>query len=88
MSNGLPVVNMNGATKQSLIECRQDAYRALHDAMKALQECSPHGRDYQTAQAGEYEVARKRYIERFSLLDRMANELSYEAIEISKQGGR
>ena len=50
--------------------------------MKALGECSPNGRDYQTAPKGEYDIARAKYTERFAFLDRLANELEDEAIAI------
>ena len=58
------------------------AIEAIRAAMQALGECSPNGRDYQTAPKGEYEIARKAYMERFSFLDRMINELEDEAIAI------
>jgi len=85
MANGIPVVNLNGASKQSLIDCRCAAREALQNAMKALGECSPNGRDYQTAPKGEFEIARRVYTERFAALDKMANELEDEAIAISDQ---
>ena len=69
--DGLPVVNLNGATKESLVDARIDARAAIQAAMKALGECSPNGRDYQTAQKGEYEIARAKYTERFAFLDRV-----------------
>ena len=83
--NGIPVVNLNGATKESLVTARIYARIAVQDAMKALAECSPNGRDYQTAPRGEYEIARTKYVERFAFLDRLANELEDEAIAISDQ---
>jgi hypothetical protein len=83
--NGLPIVNMNGTTKESLIEARSNAMIAIQDAMRALSECSPNGRDYQTAPKGEFEKARDIYTARFAALDRMANEIQDEAISISDQ---
>ena len=83
--NGMPIVNLNGATKESLVEARLTARVAVQEAMKALSECSPNGRDYQTAPRGEYEIARNRYVERFAYLARLANELEDEAIAISDQ---
>jgi len=80
--NGHPVVNLNGTSRQALVDARVGAIEAIRAAMQALGECSPNGRDYQTAPKGEYEIARKRYMERFAFLDRMANELEDEAIYI------
>jgi hypothetical protein len=83
--NGMPIVNLNGATKQSLADVRITARAALQEAMKALSECAPNGRDYQTAPAGEYEIALATYRARFAVLDKMANELEDEAIAILDQ---
>lgn len=80
--NGHPVVNLNGTSRHALLEARMVAIEAVRVAMQALGECSPNGRDYQTAPKGEYEIARKAYMERFSFLDRMINELEDEAIAI------
>ena len=82
---GLPVVNLNGATAQSLIDARVEACEALDSAMKAFSECSPHGRDYQTAAKGEYEAAQRIYADRFKFLDQMRNELMDEALAIQDQ---
>lgn len=84
--NGHPVVNLNGTSRQALVGARVGAIEAIRAAMQALDECSPNGRDYQTAPKGELEIARKAYMERFAFLDRMINELEDEAIAI--QGAR
>lgn len=80
--NGLPQVNINGTSRHALLEARMIAIEAVRAAMQALGECSPNGRDYQTAPKGEFEIARKIYMERFAFLDRLANELEDEAIAI------
>jgi len=80
--NGYPVVNLNGTSRHALLEARMIAIEAIRAAMQALGECSPNGRDYQTAPKGEFEIARKAYMERFAFLDRMINELEDEAIAI------
>lgn len=74
-----PYVNKNGASRESLLADRRAAYRAVHAAMKAFQECAPNGRDYQTAPRGAYELARARYNAHFSSLDKLANEIRDEA---------
>jgi hypothetical protein len=83
--NGIPVVNLNGEKAESLVNARIAAREAVQAAMKALGECSPNGRDYQTAPKGEFEIARKVYTERFAYLDKLANELEDEAIAIQNQ---
>lgn len=76
--NGYPIININGATAESLGNARLAAWHAIKAAMKALSECAPHGRDYQTAPPGEYEIARARYGNHFAALDKLANELRDE----------
>jgi hypothetical protein len=44
----LPVVNLNGSSREALVEQRLDIQRALIETLAALQRAWPHGRDYQT----------------------------------------
>lgn len=85
-----PVINNNGATRESHVEARRDILTHLHASMKALQEIAPHGRDYQTLAADE---AAKRYGEdldiyrdRFNKLDALYNEIMEEAVSILNGG--
>ena len=52
-------INLNGDAPRTL----KDQYRAVHEAAraldKALAESMPHGRNYQTADAGDYEKDRE-----------------------------
>jgi hypothetical protein len=75
---GYPIINNNGSTAESLGNDRIAAWRAVKEAMKALSECHPHGRDYQTAPRGEHSIALKRYSVHFAALDKLANELCDE----------
>jgi hypothetical protein len=75
---GYPIINNNGSTAESLGNDRIAAWRAVKEAMKALSECAPHGRDYHTEPGAEYAIARKRYAEHFAALDKLANELCDE----------
>ena len=79
------MVNINGTSMAFLVKSRITAREALLDASRALSECRPHGRDYQTAPKGEYEIARARHEERFALIDRIINELGDEAVLIQDQ---
>jgi hypothetical protein len=73
-----PIANLNGTSREELIMVRVKAYNALRDAMKAMQELSPHMRDYlgnqETGQAD-----RNIHIARFSALDAISNDLMDEA---------
>jgi hypothetical protein len=53
-----PIVNMNGATVESLIEQIHEAYKKIEEAHKAIQNAFPHGRDYQLNPAGDYAMTR------------------------------
>ena len=60
---------------------RIEARRAIHEALRALQELSPHGRDY----IGDRDAWKRDsdiYCERFRILDAMANDLMDEAVAI------
>ena len=41
-----PTIHRNGTDKKDLVEQWNDAYKALHDALAALQYARPNGRDY------------------------------------------
>lgn len=43
-----PTINLNGESGQSHMEKLSEARRAMDAALKAVAECYPHGRDYQT----------------------------------------
>lgn len=79
-----PAVNNNGTSRQSLVEIRVNAMKAVMGAMEALQLTKPHGRDYQSLPNSleRYEADRAIFVERFSTLDKLHNELQEEALTI------
>ena len=78
-----PTLNLNGTTGAELAEQCRAAWVALQAALEALQGMAPHGRDYQTAGADSYKVAREQYIDRVRRLESVKDEIMdiYEAIE-------
>lgn len=80
-----PAVNLNGTSRESLVQVRRDAMDAVMSAMKALQETLPHGRDY-VGRAHQYDLDRATYRERFAKLDSLYNELQEEALAILTAG--
>ena len=76
-----PVINNNGTSRDEMIQMRIKANRALHAAMKALQELSPHGRDY-LGNNEAWQRDRDIFVARFAALDAMSNELMEEAVSI------
>lgn len=46
-----PCIHLNGTSSDSLTDLLSDAYDALSQAMNALKQCAPNGRDYYTGNA-------------------------------------
>lgn len=80
-----PSININGTSRDSLVQTRRDALEAIMDAMKALQETLPHGRDY-VGRSHQYDLDRATYRERFATLDKLYNEIQDEALAIMQAG--
>jgi len=78
-----PIANLNGTSREELIMVRVKAYNALRDAMKAMQELSPHMRDYLGNQE-TWQADRNIHIARFSALDAMANDIMDEALSLQE----
>jgi hypothetical protein len=78
-----PIANLNGTSREELIMVRVKAYNALRDAMKAMQELSPHMRDYLGNQE-TWQADRNIHIARFSALDAMSNDLMDEALSLQE----
>ena len=54
-----PVAGLNGTGFDKLASAAMEANDAVNDAIRALQECAPHGRDYLTV--SEHYAARDRH---------------------------
>jgi hypothetical protein len=78
----LPQVNLNGTSRDALLDQYRDAYRAINDAIDALCKAAPHGRDYQTLPAGSYNVAREEHDARLVKLGSIKAEIEAIAIHI------
>jgi hypothetical protein len=78
-----PIANLNGTSREELIMVRVKAYNALRDAMKAMQELSPHMRDYIGNQEA-WQADRNIHIARFSALDAMSNDIMDEALSLQE----
>jgi hypothetical protein len=76
-----PIININGATRESHVQARIEARAAIQAAMKAVSELRPHGRDY-LGDTARLDADMKIYIERFAALTALYNELEIEALEI------
>jgi len=82
-----PSVNINGTSREALVDARRDAFEAIHAAMNALRETMPHGRDY-VGRAHQFSVDRAIYIERHAVLSKLSEDLMDEALAIQNAGAR
>jgi hypothetical protein len=82
-----PIVNLNGTCAADLIAHRTKACKAISEAIEAMREAFPHGRDYQTHRtAFASEAARDAWMERIHALHVMRDELMTDAVSIQRQG--
>ena len=78
------IVNINGTSAEDLIDQRRALMDALSDAMKALQEMTPNGRDY-PGRPDDCKADREVHYARFAQLDKLRNEIMDEALHIQQQ---
>ena len=82
----IPRVNLNGNTKQSLVDELSDIREKLDAAVSALKFSDyASGRNYQLNPAGEGREAYEQHSERVQLLERIAHELLEIQYEVSQQ---
>jgi len=71
----VPQVNINGTSKRELQDQCLQAYRALQDALEALNQMTPHGRDYQTVGFERYDLARSQHQDRMRSVGEIKDEI-------------
>jgi len=79
-----PTLNINGTSAFDLIDQRRHAMDALMDAIEALKQVTPHGRDY----PGDYDrcaADRTTHFDRMAVLHTMREELLDEALHVQQQ---
>ena len=79
-----PIININGSSAFDLIDQRRNAMDALLEAIDALKQCTPNGRDY----PGHYDrciADRETHFDRLSSLHALREELLDEALHIQQQ---
>jgi hypothetical protein len=81
----IPTLNLNGSSADDLIQPRIAAYDALQDAIKALQQVTPNGRDY-PGDIDRCTTDRNAHYDRLNTLHVMAAEIVAEAVAIKEQG--
>lgn len=73
-----PLVNLNGSSRESLLEKEGKVLTALVALQEALREAYPHGRDYQISPIGTFEKASAEAAAEFDLVHQIV--LRHEAI--------
>ncbi len=82
----VPCVNINGTSKDDLVNQLQTAYMACETLMNALAAAAPHGRDYQTVSQELYLDARRQHDQRMRVVKQMQVELIDLAVAVNEQG--
>jgi len=80
-----PQININGSSKDDLLMPRLNAMDLLMDAIEALKQVTPNGRDYpgnNTACIAD----REEHYDRLAKLRALREELMAEAVYIEEQG--
>ena len=78
-----PTVHLNGTSGADLLSQTVDAMLALSDAMKALQNAGPHGRDYYVQGPRAIDAAMSEHRARLAQLEAVQADLVaiYESID-------
>lgn len=82
----VPQVNLNGSSKQDLLDQQEGVYYAAIALIEKLAAAAPHGRDYQTMPEGSYQLARKKWEEQLKQAMNIQNTASNMLVAIFEQG--
>jgi hypothetical protein len=81
MRLSLPVIHMNGTSRERLMDAIEEAYSKVGDAMSALAQTAPNGRDYYPAGPEAFERAVAEHQSRMTRLQSVREELEFIANE-------
>ena len=81
-----PQVNLNGTSKESLMEQVRNAADACYNLQAQLADMRPHGRDYQTAPEGAYQRARSEHDAREAKVQSVLDDLHAIYQQLMMQG--
>jgi 2-phospho-L-lactate guanylyltransferase (CobY/MobA/RfbA family) len=80
-----PTVHLNGTGKSDLIEGLIKARHALNEAMKALMDAAPNGRDYYVQTPSTFPLAQEQHAKRVHAIGAIYDELGEIAQAIDAQ---
>lgn len=81
----IPIVHLNGTSRESLIDNLSEVYNALEDVRGKLKQAAPNGRDYYP-DPGRMDLAVAQHRRRLSAIDALQNEIEAEMEAISEAG--
>lgn len=82
----VPTVHLNGTSRESLIRGLEKAYVAITQAIDAVCDAAPHGRDYYVQDLGDaYNRARDEHESRVRKLVEVRNEIEELVTGIAEQ---
>lgn len=79
-----PILNINGSSAADLIDPRRAAMDALMDAIEALKQVTPNGRDY-LCERDRLTADRNIHFDRLAALRVLREELLEEALHVQQQ---
>lgn len=79
-----PTLNINGSSLDDLINPRIKAMDKLREAIEALLQATPNGRDYSTPE--QCTADRKQHYDRIEAIDGICHAIMNEAVAIKRQG--
>lgn len=79
----IPIVHLNGTSREALIEQRCEASHALREALEKLSGCYPNARDYYVGDAGLYRKACTQHEGYENALRRVKNAIEREAEKLA-----
>lgn len=81
-----PLINMNGDRRETLVEQRTKALNAISDALRALIDTCPHGRNYQGyPNDNQYRRDKALYDNRYNVLYELHREIERETLAIHEK---
>lgn len=81
----LPIVHLNGTSREELIRLRCEAGQKIREALAALAEMAPNGRDYYP-EPGRFEKARAQHDLRAAALRHLYDEIEAEYLALDEEG--
>ena len=81
-----PILNINGSSASDLIEPRIKAINHLRDAIEALLQVTPNGRDY--SDNDQCTADRNAHYDRIEAIHAIHTEIYKEAVAIKRQSDR